>query len=89
MFQTFWEPAGFDRMQQLITDHPGLKAGFAFTLSSLTTELGQRADTFGESRTGNLRLGTVGVLSVPVWVDVANHTARIVDVQLQPHFRRG
>jgi hypothetical protein len=89
MFQIFWEPAGFARMQQLITDNPGLKAGFVFTLSSLTTELGDRTDTFGESRTGNLRLGSVGVLSVLVRVDVANRTARVVDVQLQPHFRRG
>lgn len=82
-FRTFGEPAGFDRMQQLIRDNPALKAGFAFTLSSLTTELGESADTFGESRTGNLRLGFVGVLSVLVRVDVANRTARIVDVRLR------
>jgi len=87
MFQIFWEPAGFDRMQQLIRDYPGLKAGFAFTLSSLTIELGNSADTFGESRSGNLRLGFVGLLSVLVRVDAANRTARIVDVKLQPHHR--
>ena len=87
MFQLFWEPAGFDRMQQLIRDNPGLKAGFAFTLSSLTTELGESADTWGESRSGNLRLGFVGVLSVLVRVDATNRTARIVDVRLETRRR--
>ena len=89
MFRVFWEPAGFDRMQRLIRDYPALKAGFAFTLSSLTTELGESADTFGESRTGNLRLGFVGVLSVLVRVDRTNRTARIVDVKLQLRSRMG
>ncbi|MBA4062902.1 MAG: hypothetical protein C0501_04185 [Isosphaera sp.] len=82
MFRTFWEPAGFDRMQQLIRDNPTLKAGFAYTLAELTTALGESADTFGESRTGNLRLGFVGVLSVLVRVDVGSRTARVVDVKL-------
>lgn len=53
-------------MQQLIRDNPDLKAGFAYSLSSLTTELGESADTFGESLSGTYRLGFVGVLSVLV-----------------------
>ncbi|WP_439623233.1 hypothetical protein [Gemmata sp.] len=76
-------------MQQLIRDIPELKAGFIFTLESLTTELGESADTFGESRSGNYRLGFVGVLSVLVRVDSQNRTARIIDVRLRRRAGRG
>lgn len=83
MFRIFWEPEGFARMQQLISENPHLKAGFAYTLSSISIELGESADTFGESRDRNYRLGFVGVLWVLVRVDSQNRAARIVDVRLQ------
>jgi hypothetical protein len=89
MFQTFWEPAAFDRMQSLVREHPGLKAGFAYTLSSLSTELAESADIWGESREGNLRLGYVGVVSVLVRVDANDRTVRIVDVRLESRTRPG
>ncbi|VTU01199.1 unnamed protein product [Gemmataceae bacterium] len=89
MFRTSWANRAFDRMQQLVRDHPEMKAGFIFTLESLTIELGDAADTFGESRAGNRRLGFVGVLSVLVRVDSQNRTARIIDVRLRRHASRG
>jgi len=83
MFRIFWEPVGFARMQGLVSENPNLKAGFAYTLSSLSLELGESADTFGESRDEDYRLGFVGVLLVLVRVDSQKSTAHIVDVRLQ------
>ncbi len=89
MFKTFWEPAGFNRMQQLIRDNPDRKAAFAYTLSSLSIELGEYADTFGESRSRNRRLGFVGVLWVLVRVNTEKRTVRVIDVRLESRTRRG
>jgi hypothetical protein len=83
MPRVFWEPAAFNRMQGLVRDNPGLKAGFAYTLQTLALELADRADTWGESRTGPYRLGYVGILSVLIRVDPDRQVARVVDVKLQ------
>ena len=88
MFELFWEPAPFDRMQALIRAHPGLKAGFAYSLETLAIELADRADEWGESRPGGLRLGTAGLLSVLVRVNAGTGVARVVDVDLERRYRR-
>ncbi len=88
MFRIFWEPAAFDAMQALIRDNPALKAGFAYSLETLTIELGDRADVWGESRAGDSRLGSAGVLSVLVRVDTDAQVVRVVEVTLERRTRR-
>jgi mRNA-degrading endonuclease RelE of RelBE toxin-antitoxin system len=87
MFRILWEPNAFEQMQSLIHDNPALKAGFVFTLESLTMELGEHADTWGEARLGNYRLGYVGFISILVRIDEENRLVRIVSVQPEPRTR--
>lgn len=88
MYTVFWEPAAFDHAQALISGNPALKPGFAYSLETLAIELGDRADEWGESRSGGLRLGSAGILSVLVRVNSDERTARVVDVSLERRARR-
>jgi hypothetical protein len=56
-------------MQALVRDNPELKAAFVYSLQTLSADLREAADTWGESRSGSHRLGNAGVLSVLVWVN--------------------
>jgi hypothetical protein len=87
MFSILWEPAAFDHMQALIRDNPGLRAGFVYSLQTLSLELSERADEWGESRPGSLRLGNAGVLSVLVRVDADTRVVHVVDVGLERRAR--
>ena len=88
MFTIAWAQRAFDQTQTLIRDNPTLKAGFAYSLQTLNAELTEFADTWGESRSGSLRLGNAGVLSVLVRVNTDAQVVRVVDVQLERRTRR-
>lgn len=83
MFLVSWQPPAFDRMQGLIRAHPELRTEFIYSLRSLTTELNRAADTWGESRSGDDRIGFVGVLEVLVRLDPDNSLVEVVDVKLR------
>lgn len=88
MFTISWAQRAFDQMQTLIRDNPGLKAGFVYSLQTLNIELTERADEWGEARTGSLRLGNAGVLSVLVRVNSDTRVVRVVEVSLERRTRR-
>lgn len=83
-FLVAWNPTAFDRMQDLVRRHPDLKTEFTYALRQLATELGRAADTFGESRGGDDRLGFVGPLAVLVDVSEEEQVAEVLDVALRP-----
>jgi hypothetical protein len=89
MFTIGWARRAFDQMQALIRDNPSLKAGFAYSLQTLHMELTEAADEWGESRSGRLRLGNAGVLSVLIRVDSEAGVVRVVDVSLERRASRG
>jgi hypothetical protein len=83
MFLVSWKPPAFDRMQEIVRAHPELKTEFVYAPRSLTTEQNRAADTWGESRWENYRLGFVGMLEVMVRLDPDNSLVEVVDVKLR------
>lgn len=82
MFLIQWSPEAFDQMQRLIADHPDRRTDFTYALRTLAYEPNQIADVWGESRSGNQRLGYAGPLSVAISVDPDDRVARALSVVL-------
>lgn len=84
MFTIVWDNAAFDQMHALILWYPARRDELSHALQTLSTELGQRADTWGESRDDDARLGFIGDLSVLIRVDEEDRVVRIIQVKLRP-----
>lgn len=84
MFQVEWRESAFDSMQQIISAQPDRIAEFQQVLRSLTAVLRYAADTWGESRSGMDRLGSIDDVSVLIEVDVLRRVAVIWDVRMNP-----
>jgi hypothetical protein len=84
MFTIVWDDPAFDQMHALILWNPERRGVLSRALQSLSQELSQRADEWGESREGDARLGFIGDLSVLIRVDLEDRVVRLIEVALRP-----